>query len=311
MKVALLAGGTGGAKLAHGFAQVLAPGELSVIVNVGDDTELHGLHVSPDIDSILYTLSGLLDRDTGWGVAGDTRTALAMLERLGAERTWFGIGDADLATHVRRTQLLRDGASLTDATAAMATALGISARILPATDDRLRTMIGTDAGELDFQDYFVGHRQEPTVTTIRLDGEGTARASRAAVAAVRDADLVVIGPSNPVVSIGPILALGDLRAAVREHGAVAVSPIIDGRALKGPADRMLASLGEEATAVGVARRYVGVAATFVLDETDADLAPRIAELGLEPRVLPTVMRSDADRATLATALLEGGGTIRA
>ena len=311
MRVALLAGGTGGAKLAHGFAQVLGPGELSVIVNVADDTELHGLHVSPDIDSILYTLAGLLNRETGWGVAGDTRTALAMLERLGAERTWFGIGDADLAPHVRRTQLLRDGASLTDATAAMARALGLTAHLLPATDDRLRTMIGTDAGELDFQDYFVGHRQEPEVTGIRLEGADTARASAAAVAAVRAADLVVIGPSNPVVSIGPILALTELREAVRDRGAVAVSPIVDGRALKGPADRMLASLGEEATAVGVARRYAGVAASFVLDETDAGLAPRIAELGLAPRVLQTVMRSDADRAALATALLEGGGTISA
>ncbi len=311
MKVALLAGGTGGAKLAHGFAQVLGHGELSVIVNVGDDTELHGLHVSPDIDSILYTLAGLLNRDTGWGVAGDTRTALAMLQRLGAERTWFGIGDADLATHVRRTQLLRDGATLTDATAAVAAALGITAHLLPATDDRLRTMIGTEAGELDFQDYFVGHRQEPAVTGIRLDGGDTARASAAAVAAIRAADLVVIGPSNPVVSIGPILALGALRDAVRDAGAVAVSPIIAGRALKGPADRMLETLGEEVTAVGVARRYAGVAAAFVLDEADAELAPRIAELGLEPRVLPTVMRTDADRAALAAAILEGGGTITA
>lgn len=309
MKVALLAGGTGGAKLAHGFAALRPAVELSVIVNVGDDTELHGLHVSPDIDSIVYTLAGLLDREQGWGVAGDTRTALGMLERLGAERTWFQVGDADLATHVRRTQLLRDGASLTDATAAMADALGIRARILPATDDRLRTMVQTDAGELDFQEYFVGHRQAPAVTGIRLEGEDTARASTAALAAVRDADLVVIGPSNPVVSIGPILALGELREAVAAHGAVAVSPIVAGRALKGPADRMLASLGEEVTAVGVARRYAGVARTFVLDEADAGLAPQVAELGLEPRVLPTIMRSDADREALARALVEGGGIL--
>lgn len=309
MKVALLAGGTGGAKLAHGFAALRPAVELSVIVNVGDDTELHGLHVSPDIDSIVYTLAGLLDREQGWGVAGDTRTALGMLERLGAERTWFQVGDADLATHVRRTQLLRDGASLTDATAAMADALGIRARILPATDDRLRTMVQTDAGELDFQEYFVGHRQAPAVTGIRLDGEATARASTAALAAVREADLVVIGPSNPVVSIGPILALGELREAVAAQGAVAVSPIVAGRALKGPADRMLASLGEEVTAVGVARRYAGVARTFVLDEADAGLAPQVAELGLEPRVLPTIMRSDADREALARALVEGGGIL--
>lgn len=309
MKVALLAGGTGGAKLAHGFAALRPAVELSVIVNVGDDTELHGLHVSPDIDSIVYTLAGLLDREQGWGVAGDTRTALGMLERLGAERTWFQVGDADLATHVRRTQLLRDGASLTDATAAMADALGIRARILPATDDRLRTMVQTDAGELDFQEYFVGHRQAPAVTGIRLDGEATARASTAALAAVREADLVVIGPSNPVVSIGPILALGELREAVAAQGAVAVSPIVAGRALKGPADRMLASLGEEVTAVGVARRYAGVARTFVLDEADAGLAPQVAKLGLEPRVLPTIMRSDADREALARALVEGGGIL--
>ncbi|HET7686170.1 MAG TPA: 2-phospho-L-lactate transferase [Candidatus Limnocylindria bacterium] len=309
MKVALLAGGTGGAKLAHGFAALRPAVELSVIVNVGDDTELHGLHVSPDIDSIVYTLAGLLDREQGWGVAGDTRTALGMLERLGAERTWFQVGDADLATHVRRTQLLRDGASLTDATAAMAGTLGIRARILPATDDRLRTMVQTDAGELDFQEYFVGHRQAPAVTGIRLDGEATARASTAALAAVREADLVVIGPSNPVVSIGPILALGELREAVAAQGAVAVSPIVAGRALKGPADRMLASLGEEVTAVGVARRYAGVARTFVLDEADAGLAPQVAELGLEPRVLPTIMRNDADREALARALVEGGGIL--
>ncbi len=309
MRVALLAGGTGGAKLAHGFARVLGAGNLAVIVNVGDDTELHGLHLSPDIDSVLYTLAGLLNRETGWGVAGDTRTALAMLERLGAERTWFQIGDADLATHVRRTQLLRDGASLTDATAAMAAALGITARVLPASDDRLRTMIETDGGELDFQDYFVARRQEPAVTGVRLDGEATARASAAAVAAIRDAELLVIGPSNPVVSIGPMLALGELREAVAAGRAVAVSPIIAGRALKGPADRMLASLGEDVSAVGVARRYVGIAAAFVLDSADADLAPEIAALGMTPRVLPTVMRSDADRAALARALLEGGGML--
>jgi LPPG:FO 2-phospho-L-lactate transferase len=309
VKVALLAGGTGGAKLAHGFAQVLDAGELAVVVNVGDDTELHGLHVSPDIDSVLYTLAGLLNRETGWGVAGDTRTALGMLERLGADRTWFQIGDADLATHVRRTELLRAGASLTDATAAMASALGITTHVLPASDDRLRTMIETDAGELDFQDYFVARRQEPAVIGVRLDGEATARASAAAVAAIRDADLVVIGPSNPVVSIGPILALAELRDAVAAARAVAVSPIIAGRALKGPADRMLASLGEDVSAVGVARRYAGIVESFVLDAADAALAPEIAALGMTPRVLPTVMRSDADRATLARALIEGGGML--
>lgn len=309
MRVALLAGGTGGAKLADGFARVLRPGELSVIVNVADDCELHGLHISPDIDSVLYTLAKLLDRGTGWGVAGDTRTALGMLERLGAERTWFQLGDADLAVHVRRTHLMRDGASLTDATAAMAAALGVTARILPATDDRLRTMLQTDAGELDFQDYFVGHRQEPEVRGVRLDGLESARPSAAALAALAEADLVVIGPSNPIVSIGPILAIAGMREAVATTGPVAVSPIIAGQALKGPADRMLASLGEEVTAVGVARRYADVARAFVLDAADAALAPEVEALGLEARVLPTVMRSDADRDALATALLRGSGIL--
>jgi LPPG:FO 2-phospho-L-lactate transferase len=311
MKVALLAGGTGGAKLAHGFAQVLEPGELSVIANVGDDTELHGLHVSPDIDSILYTLAGLLNRDTGWGVAGDTRTALGMLERLGAERTWFQIGDADLALHVRRSALLRSGSSLTDATAAITAALGIDARVLPATDDRLRTMIQTDAGELDFQDYFVGHRQGPAVTGIRLDGAETAGASAVAVAAVREADLVVIGPSNPVVSIGPILAIPGMHdALLASHAAiVAVSPIIGGRALKGPADRMLSSLGHESSALGVARLYAGLAGTFVLDEQDAAHAPEIEELGIRAVVMPTVMGEGDGRAVLARSLVELGSQL--
>jgi len=307
MKVTLLAGGTGGAKLAHGFQQVLAPGELTVIVNVADDAELFGLHVSPDLDTVLYTLAGLANADTGWGVAGDTWTALDMLGRYG-EPNWFRIGDADLATHVRRSRLLGDGASLTDATQSMAQALGVPSTVLPATDDRLRTLLQTDAGELEFQDYFVRLRQEPEVRGVRFEGLERARPTPNVLHAIATADRLVIAPSNPMVSVEPILALPGVRQAILAAGRrgtarLAVSPIVAGAALKGPADRMLASLGHEATAFGVARLYAGLIDTFVLDESDADLAPRIRELGMEPLMVPTVMRDDADRAALARSLL--------
>lgn len=305
-RVALLAGGTGGTKLAHGFAQVLEPGELSVIANVGDDFELHGLHVAPDTDALLYTLSGLIDADRGWGVRDDTFTAHEMLARYG-EPDWFRVGDADLATHVERTRRLLAGASLTQAIAEMAAALGIGSRILPATDDRLRTRIDTDAGTLDFQDYFVRRRQEPPVRGIVLDGIESARPTTAVLDAIAAADAVVLGPSNPLVSIGPILELAGVREAiVGGRGAkVAVSPIVGGRALKGPADRMLASLGHEVSALGVARIYAGLVDRFVLDEADAGLAQQIEALGMRADVLQTVMRTEDDRAALARSILEG------
>ena len=307
MKVTLLAGGTGGTKLAHGFALLGERVDLTVIANVGDDAEMHGLHVSPDIDALLYTLSGLIDSERGWGVRGDTHTAHAMFERLGDPDTWFTVGDTDLATHATRTRLLSDGATLTDATATMAAALGIGARILPATDDRLRTRLDTDAGTLDFQAYFVRLRQEPNVTSIAFDGVDEARPTAAVLDAIRDAELVVIGPSNPFVSIGPILALDGVRDALLGAAArVAVSPIVAGRALKGPADRMLASLGHEASALGVARVYAGVVDRFVIDDQDAHLRPRIEALGMTVEVLPTVMLEDADRAALAAGLLPKG-----
>ena len=303
MKVALLAGGTGGTKLAHGFAML--PGvELAIIANVGDDTEVHGHLVCPDIDALLYTLSGQLDTEQGWGVRGDTHTAHAMFERLGAP-TWFRIGDADLATHAHRAELLRGGASLTDAVAAMATALGIAARILPATDETHRTVIETDEGSIEFQEYFVRRRQEPEVRGVSYDGE--ARATDAVLAAIDGAEVIVIGPSNPIVSIGPILALPGIEDALQAADArvVAVSPIVAGKALKGPADRMLASLGHESTALGVARLYDGLVRRFVIDEQDAALAGEIeSQTAMSVTVLPTVMRTDDDRASLARSLLD-------
>jgi LPPG:FO 2-phospho-L-lactate transferase len=312
MRVALLAGGTGGAKLAHGFAQALDdPADLSVIVNVADDTERHGLLVSPDIDTILYTLAGMVDPTQGWGVAGDTFTALAMLERLG-EETWFRIGDADLALNVRRNHLLSQGLSLTDATANLAIALGVATRLLPATDDPVRTRVVTDGGELDFQDYFVRKRQADEVRALRFEGIDAARPTDAVLETLAGAELVVIGPSNPLVSIGPILAIPRMREALVRSAArrIGVSGIVAGRAIRGPADRMLGSLGHEVSSRGVARLYEGLLDTFVIDDADADLAPSIRELGMEVAVLPTIMRSDDDRAALAAALIRLAGASR-
>ena len=307
VKVALLAGGTGGAKLAHGLQAVLPPGDLTVIVNVGDDAEHNGLLVCPDLDTVMYTLAGLANREQGWGVAGDTFTAMAQLERYGAE-TWFRIGDADLATHVRRAHLMAGGASLSDATAQLATSLGIPGGLVPATDDRVRTRLATDAGELDFQAYFVERRQRDEVRGVRFDGADAARPSPGALAALARSDLVVIGPSNPIVSIGTILAIPGMREAVvaAPGPRIGVSGIVAGKALRGPADRMLTSLGHESSALGVAQLYAGLVQRFVIDEADAGLAPAIEELGMAVSVLPTVMRDDEDRASLARALVELG-----
>jgi LPPG:FO 2-phospho-L-lactate transferase len=304
MRVVLLAGGTGGAKLADGFQRVLPPGDLTVVANVADDLEWLGLHVSPDIDTILYTLADLADQEQGWGVAGDTFTALAMLESYGQE-AWFQVGDADLATHVQRTRLLRDGASLTDATSAMASALGVPSQLLPATDDRLRTMVETDDGWIDFQDYFVRRGQADEVRSLRFDGAEAARPSQAALAALAAAELVVIGPSNPLVSIGPTLAIPGMRDAVLAAPAprIGVSGIVAGRALRGPADKMLVSLGHESSALGVARIYQGLLDRFVVDEADEALVPEIEALGMAVSVLPTVMRSQEDRARLAREIV--------
>ena len=307
MKVTLLAGGTGGAKLAHGLQAVLPPGDLTVVVNVGDDAEHHGLLVCPDLDTVMYTLAGLANREQGWGVAGDTFTAMALLGRYGAD-TWFRIGDADLATHVRRAHLMAGGASLTDATKAMASALGVPSQLIPATDNRLRTRLATDAGDLDFQAYFVERRQRDEVRAVRFEGVDAARPSPAALVALATADLVVIGPSNPIVSIGPILAIPGMREALVAAPAprIGVSGIVAGKALRGPADRMLTSLGHESSALGVARLYQGLVERFVIDEADAALGPAIEGLGMAVSILPTVMRDDDDRAQLARALVELG-----
>jgi LPPG:FO 2-phospho-L-lactate transferase len=298
VKLVVLAGGVGGARLASGFYLTQPRPDLSIVVNTGDDFEHLGLHISPDLDTVMYTLAGLANRETGWGVAGDTFEALTAMARLG-EPAWFRLGDRDLATHLRRTELLSQGLSLTEATARLCHALGVTSRVLPMTDDPVATKVDTVDGELDFQDYFVRRRCEPVVRGIRFDGIETARPSADAAAALQAADAVVIAPSNPFVSVEPILALPGMRELVATKPTIAVSPIIGGQAIKGPAAKMFAELGLDVSAMGVAQRYEGLIKGFVMDQQDESLANGVRALGLEMAVTQTIMRSDEDRASLA------------
>jgi LPPG:FO 2-phospho-L-lactate transferase len=301
-----LAGGVGGAKLAHGLQAHLGD-RLTVVVNTGDDLERHGLLVMPDHDTVMYTLAGVANKALGWGIEDETFAAAGMLETYG-EPTWFRLGDRDLATHITRTARLRDGAGLTAVCLGLQRALGVGATILPMSDDPVRTDVRTDDGWLEFQDYFVGRHQEPDVHEVRFRGADLAAAAPGVVEAVEAARAIVIAPSNPIVSVGPILAVDEIRAALdgaRRRGVriVAVSGIVGGKALKGPADRMLWSLGHESSALGVARIYANLATDFVVDTVDAGLAPAIEALGLRAHVTDTIMTDDAARARLAAEVL--------
>jgi LPPG:FO 2-phospho-L-lactate transferase len=307
MRVVLLAGGVGGAKLAEGFAAQVGA-DLTVIVNTGDDLELHGLAIWPDLDTVAYTLADLDDQDRGWGLRDETWAVMDRLEALGGE-SWFRLGDRDLATHLWRTDRLRDGARPTEIAIELGQRLGLAATVLPMADQPVRTEVRTDDGWLDFQEYFVRRRQEPTVHEVRFDGVEEAEPTLEVMEALAGAEVVVIAPSNPIVSIGPILAVPGLRAAlggVPDRGVpiVAVSGIIGGQALKGPADRMLVSLDGEASAVAVAARYRGLIDRFVMDQIDAALQPAVESLGLLTLVTDTIMSDDADRARLAGEILE-------
>lgn len=302
MKVVVLAGGVGGARLAFGLQRALTPEELTVVVNTGDDFEHLGLRICPDLDTVTYTLAGLANRETGWGLAGDTFEALAALERVGGP-VWFRLGDRDLATHLQRTALLSQGLRLTEVTVRISTALGVAPRVLPMTDDAVATKVLTPEGELDFQDYFVRRRCEPAVNGVRFDGIEAARPSPEAAAALADADGIVIAPSNPFVSVEPILALPGVREAVASKPAVAVSPIVGGEAIKGPAAKMLRELGQDVSAAGVARRYAGLAGGYVMDRQDTSLAGEVSALGFETVLAQTIMRSDDERESLARVCL--------
>ena len=313
MKVLALAGGVGGAKLAAGLQAVLGARELAVAVNTADDFDLWGLRICPDLDTVMYTLAGISNPETGWGLAGESFAALEMLARYG-EDAWFRLGDRDLATHVLRTARLRLGESLTRVTVDLSSALGVKSAILPMCDERVATVLETPEGPLEFQEYFVRRGQRDEVLGVELLGIEGARATNAVLGALDAADLVVFCPSNPVVSTGPILAVPGMREAIEASGApkVAVSPIVGGRALKGPADKMLASLGHEVSAAGVARMYEGLVDGMVIDTVDEEDRRGIEALGM--RVLETraIMRDVPDRARLAREVIEfGAGLVSA
>lgn len=302
--IVALAGGVGGAKLAQGLYRALPAGELRVIGNTADDFDHFGLRVSPDLDTVLYTLAGLANPATGWGIAGDTLRTLEQLGAYGAEQ-WFQIGDRDFATHIRRTELLRRGVTLTAVTRSLSRALGVNAEILPMCDEPVSTVVTTPVAELSFQDYFVRRRHSDAVTGLRFAGIERATPTPDVAEALDGAAVIVACPSNPLVSLGPILAVPGLRERLRAAPGVkvAVSPIVGGKALKGPADTMLATLGHAVSALGVARLYQDFLDGFVLDRVDADLVPAIEALGQRALVTDTIMGDADDRARLAREVL--------
>lgn len=294
----MIAGGTGGAKLAAGFDAVLPAGDLTVVANTGDDDEFWGLLVCPDLDAVVYRLAGVFDEAAGYGRKDESYRALDALQRMG-EQTWFRLGDLDLATHVLRTEMLRRGATLTEATRELCRRFGVKSRVLPMTDDPVRTRFVTARGELSLQEYFVRERLEPALRGIEFDGLTTARCTDDVAAALQRAELVVIGPSNPLISVDPVLAVVAERLP---RTTVAVSPIVGGRALKGPTVEMMRAMGLEPSPVEVARRYRDRCSGFVLDSNDAHLARAVEQMGYQVLVCNTVM-SDGG-ATLARELLK-------
>jgi LPPG:FO 2-phospho-L-lactate transferase len=306
MNVTVLSGGVGGARFVQGLVDVIDPAGVTVIGNVGDDLEVFGLHVSPDLDTLLYTLGGVADEERGWGRAAETWSAHQTLRELGAD-AWFQLGDKDLGLHLARAEALQRGERLSEITERFARALGIAARILPATDDRLRTWIDTEDGELPFQEWFVRRRHDPEVLGVRFEGAQTGRAAPGVLEALSEADLIVIAPSNPFVSIGPILAVEEIRAAIAERTvpAVAVSPLIGGKAVKGPADRMMQRLAGGTGPLQVTSCYKGLIDALVYDEADGEV-----ELDVRPIVTKTLMADAASRRRLAEAALEAAAALR-
>ena len=294
----------GGAKLAWGLARLLPPTQLMMVVNTGDDESFHGLHVSPDVDTMMYTLAGLANPETGWGVAGDTFNSLSMLRQLGLD-AWFNLGDRDLAVHIRRTQLLNQGYSLAQATASISRALGVNHDIVPMSDDPVKTVVTTDEGDLPMQQYFVQRRAEPVVISIEYAGAGSAKPSPGFTEAMDQGGMLVLCPSNPFLSLAPILAMPGVRQALEVFPGrrVAVSPIVAGAAVRGPAAKIMTELGKDASVVGVAREYAGICDYFLIDHQDSSLAPKIAELGINPVVDSIIMHTDEDKVALAQRIL--------
>ncbi|MEE2767922.1 MAG: 2-phospho-L-lactate transferase [Actinomycetota bacterium] len=308
--ICVLSGGVGAARLLAGLVQVVPPAEVIAIVNTADDLVLHGLHVSPDLDTVTYTLAGAHNTDTGWGLAGETWEAMKALDRLGGP-AWFRLGDRDLGTHLFRTGRLAEGAGLTKVTSEITAAFGLEVRLLPMTEDPVTTRLtlaeGAQAGvEVDFQEWFVGLRHDLAVSRVRFDGSASANPGPGVLEAITEAEVVVIAPSNPIVSIGPLLAVPGLAKALRLRRSdnVAVSPIVAGAALKGPADSLLRDLGHEASVVGVAGLYRDIAATLVIDTVDCGLANAVETAGMDCVVTDTIMTDSTVAAALAKTVLE-------
>jgi len=304
MRIAVLAGGVGGARFVQALTEVVPSSNVTVIANVGDDLEVHGLHVSPDLDTLLYTLAGLGDKERGWGRAAETWNARDTIERLGGE-SWFQLGDRDLGLHLVRTEALRRGEPLSAVTARIANAVGLELGLLPATDDRLRTRIRTPAGEFEFQEWFVARGHRDRVDGVLYDGAAEAKPAPGVLEALEAAELIAIAPSNPFVSIGPILAVDEIRAAVerRRERVVAVSPLIGGRAVKGPADAMFLSLAGGTGAAQVTDCYKGLIGALVIDEADGEDAAAVEERGVRPLVTHTLMSEPDARAELVETVL--------
>jgi LPPG:FO 2-phospho-L-lactate transferase len=304
LKIAALAGGVGGSKLLLGLQDVVDPASLTAIVNTGDDIVLHGLKISPDLDIVTYTLAGVVDTAKGWGLRHETFHALQHLAAFGRPN-WFNLGDRDLATHIHRTAMLAEGKTLSAAAESIGHTLGVLPVIVPMSDQLVTTMIETDEGVLNFQEYLVKRRAEPAVRGIHFEGAERAQPAPNVLPAIRDADRIIICPSNPLISIGPILAVPGIREALRtrRNEVIAVCPIVGGKSLKGPSDKMLADLGHEVSAAGVARLYADFSGTFVIDSEDASHTDAIRALGMRVVVLPTVMKTRAQKRKLAAALL--------
>lgn len=304
--ITALAGGVGAAKFLTGLVKLVKAEDLTIVVNTGDDIELYGLHISPDVDIVAYTLAGIVDEEKGWGIRGDTFHCLEALKKIGGE-AWFNLGDMDLATHMFRTDLLRKGLKLSEVTALITKALGLNVKILPMTDDRFETRIITRQGSIHFEEYFVRSGAKDEVLGVEFVGADLAKPSSGVVEAIIDSELVIVCPSNPIVSIGTILAVNGVKEALRQTKArkVAISPIVAGAPIKGPADKLLSGLGFEVSAFSVAKLYADFLDVFVIDVADAAEKKRIEALGIEVAVTNTIMRSLEDKVSLARTVLKG------
>jgi LPPG:FO 2-phospho-L-lactate transferase len=303
--IAALAGGVGAARLLRGMIEVVPPRDITAIVNTGDDTDLHGLHISPDLDTVMYTLADAINPETGWGLAGESWRVMESLSRLGGV-TWFNLGDKDIATHLYRTQRLSEGATLGQVTAELVASFGLDIRLLPVTDDPLRTRLQlVDGPEVGFQEYFVHRRHDVAVSHVRFEGADEAKPAPGVLEVLAEAEAIVVCPSNPVVSIGPSLAVPGVldHLVAARHRTIGISPIVAGAALKGPADRLLREMGFESSVVGVARWYASWMGTLVIDEADAGLAAAVEAEGVRCIVTPTVMSTVERSVALSRTVL--------